>query len=81
MISIEERLALLERNKELLKERLLPEVIMRFSTQEKAQRAVQRLMSCTDHRGSHHFAVIGEGRTVAMTSSAWGCIMTAGDDL
>ncbi len=72
---------MLERNKTLLQERLLPEVVMRFSTQEKAQRAVQRLMSCTDHRGSHHFAVIGEGRTVAMTSSAWGCVMTEVESL
>lgn len=72
---------MLERNSDLVQARLLPEVIMRFSTQEKAQRAVQQLMSCSDHRGAHHFAVIGEGRTVAMTSSAWGCVMLAGDDL
>ena len=51
------------------------DVVLTFGTKKAARRAVRALMKCQKHGGVHHFAVIGEGQTVAMSSTGYHCLV------
>jgi hypothetical protein len=42
---------------------------------------VLALMLCGQHNGSHHFAVIGEGRTIAMSKAGLQCLRDQGIEI
>lgn len=39
---------------------------------------VDALMTCEEHGGTHHFAVIGDGTQIGMTSTARQCLESQG---
>lgn len=51
---------------------------VRFATKQRAGVAVAQLVSCNQHSGAHHFAVVGEGRTLAISTTAFECLTNAG---
>lgn len=54
------------------------EFVYQFSTKRTANAAIIRLATCQEHGGCHHFAVIGEGRTIAFSMSARECLARSG---
>lgn len=46
--------------------------------QKTAWGVVSALMTCTAHRGVHHFAVVNEGRSVVMNTIGFECLRDQG---
>lgn len=49
-----------------------------FTYRVDAIRAVIWLANCPDHHGAHHFAVVGDGGTIAMSQAGYDCLAKAG---
>lgn len=49
-----------------------------FLHKSDANRAINQLATCDTHHGVHHFAVVGEGQTLAMSRAGRECLITAG---
>lgn len=50
------------------------EAMVFVPSRELRLRLIERLNTCEKHDGSHHFAVVGEGRTIAMSLTGVVCV-------
>ena len=44
-----------------------------FPTKEIANKVINRLCTCSEHHGVHHFAVFSEGQGIYMSKVGWEC--------
>ncbi len=58
--------------------RLSIDKIVTAPTKEWAADMVYTLMTCHDHGGAHHFAVVNEGRSIGMSRTAVACLESYG---
>lgn len=51
---------------------------LHYPTKKAARAAIAHLNSCRAHRGVHHFAVVGEGKSIAISVTGLECLRKAG---
>jgi hypothetical protein len=54
------------------------DVLVSAPTHEDARKVITALTTCEEHRGAHHFAVVGEGMAIGMTRWAKQCLIDQG---